>query len=83
MKRNSTIICNTAIYDFILKIKWYSEMNASVKTRLKTHISNPVLNSDGLVQARRDPIANVLELRLSFTNPSIWNVNKPQFGRFD
>ena len=27
---------------------------------------------DGLVQERRNSIANVLELRLSWTNPSIW-----------
>ena len=27
---------------------------------------------DGLVQERRNSIANALELRLSCTNPSIW-----------
>ena len=29
-------------------------------------------NIDGLVQERRNSIANALELRLSYTNPSIW-----------
>ena len=30
-------------------------------------------NMDGLVQERRNSIANTLELRLSCTNPSIWS----------
>ena len=29
---------------------------------------------DGLVQEKRNSIANALELHLSFTNPSIWNL---------
>ena len=32
---------------------------------------------DGLVQERRNPIANALELRLSCTNPSIWEMSRP------
>ena len=43
---------------------------------------------DGLVQERRNSIANALELRLSCTNPSIYrrhqdsNVNLPQGRHF-
>ena len=42
-----------------------------------------VCHIDGLVQERRNSIANALELRLSCTNPSIWSnsgdfqMNKP------
>ena len=32
---------------------------------------------DGLVQERRNSIANALELRLSCTNPSIWGTSSP------
>ena len=31
---------------------------------------------DGLVQERRNSIAKAMELRLSFTNPSIWQIVK-------
>ena len=32
------------------------------------------IDIDGLVQKRRNSIANALELRISCTNPSIWNM---------
>ena len=36
------------------------------------HLNCPLVNIDGLVQERRNSIANALELRLSCTNLSIW-----------
>ena len=33
-----------------------------------------IFHIDGLVQERRNSIANALELRLSCPNPSIWNL---------
>ena len=35
-------------------------------------VMNIILNVDGLVQERRDSIANALELCLFYTNPSIY-----------
>ena len=41
----------------------------------RTAIHFTIANIDGLVQERRNSIANALELRLSCTNPSIWYDN--------
>ena len=38
-------------------------------------IFNPLAHIDGLVQERRNSIANALKLRLSCINPSIWDIN--------
>ena len=43
----------------------YSEMGLLVHSKSKSYL-------DGLVQERRNSIANVLELRFSCTNPSSW-----------
>ena len=48
----------------------HQQLAASQKMNLKNSFSNDNIN--GLVQERRNSIANVLELRLSCTNPSTW-----------
>ena len=40
------------------------------------HVTKSIPYFDGLVQERRNSIANALELRLSCTNPSMWTMTQ-------
>ena len=52
------------------RLAWYCKILCQFQPRYFS-----IANIDWLVQVRRNSIANTLELRLSFTNPLIYNVN--------
>ena len=54
-------------------LKWYPMIKHLQVVKLCQHRSAET-RYDGLVQERRNSIANALELRLSCTNPSIWSL---------
>ena len=55
--------CSVQNFEMIRQLQWML---------WTTDISKISSYFDGLVQERRNSIANALELRLSYTNPSIW-----------
>ena len=58
--RNATPVSFVICYNFY-----------TAEAPYKVWYQNMILHIDGLVQERRNSIANALELRLSCTNPSI------------
>ena len=54
---------------YVAITEWVEETGSSAN---KTPFVSSVWHIDGLVQGRRNSIANALELRLSYINPSVW-----------
>ena len=59
--------------NFVNKRDHWTKMSVIFRSNVQLSLITKYLHRDGLVQERRNSIADTLELRLSCTNPSIFS----------